>query len=65
MTTKSRIKCPKCGVEMNHHASKVDYSAADAEPELIDPVYGGVLQEVHQCPSCGDIELRRAPEAPG
>ena len=31
------------------------------DPDNVDPVFNGVLQEVHQCPACGNIELRRAP----
>jgi hypothetical protein len=44
---------------MNHHANKVDYAAGHDDPEQVDPVFNGVLQEVHQCPNCGNIELRR------
>jgi hypothetical protein len=47
---------------MNHHANKVDYSVGNAESERVDPDFNGVLQEVHQCPNCGYIELRRAAE---
>jgi hypothetical protein len=43
---------------MNHHAVKIDYSHDDAAP--IDPVFGGVLNEVHTCPHCGTTELRPA-----
>jgi hypothetical protein len=32
---------------------------ADVHTTLIDQVYGA-LQEVHHCPGCGDVELRRA-----
>ena len=46
---KPKIICPVCGAEMNHHAMKIDYSVDD-----------GVVQEVHTCPECGDVELRRA-----
>ncbi len=48
--------CPKCSAEMNHHAMKIDYSIDDST----DEIFGGVLQEAHTCPHCGDIELRRA-----
>lgn len=54
----SKMICPDCGVEMNHHATKVDYSVDD--PSLVDPVFGGVLQEAHCCPECGRTELRAA-----
>ena len=45
---KSKMICPVCGAEMNHHAMKLDYSVDD-----------GVVQEVHTCPACGDVELRQ------
>lgn len=50
--------CPKCGAEMNHHAMKIDYSIDDSTED--ESIFGGVLQEAHTCPRCGDIELRRA-----
>ena len=37
---------------------KIDYRIDD--PAAIDPAFGGVLQEAHTCPNCGQIELRRA-----
>ena len=45
---KPKIICPVCGAEMNQHAMKIDYSVDD-----------GVVQEVHTCPKCGDVELRQ------
>jgi predicted RNA-binding Zn-ribbon protein involved in translation (DUF1610 family) len=60
MTTTMKMRCPKCGADMNHHANKIDYSVGHDDPRSIDPVFNGVLQEVHQCPSCGNVELRRA-----
>jgi NAD(P)H-dependent FMN reductase len=42
------VACSMCGGPMNQHAQKIDYAAGD----------GGALQSVHQCPSCGNIELR-------
>jgi NAD(P)H-dependent FMN reductase len=42
------VACSMCGAPMNQHAEKMDYSAGD----------GGVLQQVHQCPRCGNVELR-------
>ena len=58
MTQESKLKCPKCGAEMNHHAMKVDYGMDD--PKLIDPVFDGVLKAAHYCPHCGHIELKAA-----
>lgn len=54
----SKITCPDCGVEMNRHASKIDYVIDDLA--LIDPIFGGVLKEAHCCPECGITELRVA-----
>ncbi len=54
----SKMICPACGAEMNHHASKVDYSSEDVAD--VDPVFGGVLKEVHTCPHCGRTEFIKA-----
>ncbi|MEN3326478.1 MAG: hypothetical protein V7638_1285, partial [Acidobacteriota bacterium] len=54
---KPKLICPMCGAEMNHHAMKIDYNVDDA---LIDPAFGGVVEEVHTCPNCGHISLHRA-----
>jgi predicted RNA-binding Zn-ribbon protein involved in translation (DUF1610 family) len=53
---KSKMICPKCGAEMNHHAMKIDYDADDYTPR--DPDLGGAVAEVHTCPNCGHISLR-------
>jgi len=58
MTNSQKMVCPKCGAEMNHHATKVDYGNDD--PSTIDPVFGGVLKEAHCCPNCGHTEFREA-----
>ena len=58
MSQNPKLKCPRCGVDMNHHAMKVEYGIDD--PESIDPVFGGVLKEAHYCPQCGHIELKAA-----
>lgn len=55
-----KMICPKCGVEMNQHAEKVDYAAGLAEPESFDPELGGVIEEFHTCPECGQTLSRRA-----
>ena len=48
-----KVACSMCGTPMNHHAEKIDYSNGD----------GGVLQQVNQCPYCGNVELRAMDEA--
>jgi NAD(P)H-dependent FMN reductase len=62
--TASAMSCPKCGTAMNQHATKVDYSAAHQMPAAVDPDFQGVLQEVHQCPACGNIQLRASTTVP-
>ena len=63
MTEIEKMLCPDCGVEMNHHATKIDYTAALDEEESFDTDLGGVLEEAHTCPSCGQTHLRRASQA--
>ena len=45
------LKCPVCGHEMNHHADKLTYSSP-GEPGYT-PLFGGSVEELHQCPNCG------------
>lgn len=58
MSAANKMICPECGVEMNHHALKVDYNVDD--PAAIDPDFGGVVNEAHTCPDCHLTQLRRA-----
>jgi NAD(P)H-dependent FMN reductase len=48
------MTCSTCGARMNSHAEKVDFSAGD----------GGTLQQVSQCPRCGNVEMRAMAEVP-
>jgi hypothetical protein len=52
--------CPDCKVEMNYHAEKLDYMAAETDPDALDPDLDGILEEVHACPRCGQMGTRRA-----
>jgi uncharacterized C2H2 Zn-finger protein len=52
MAEREKLKCPGCGGEMNFHAEKVDYSQALADPQSMDPEFGGALEEFHTCPRC-------------
>ena len=54
------MRCPRCGIDMNFHAEKINYTTALAEPNAIDPDLGGIVEDVHTCPGCGDIGTRRA-----
>jgi hypothetical protein len=56
--SKPKLICLDCGVEMNHHAIKIDYGVDD--PEAVDAVFGGALKEAHTGPECGRAELRAA-----
>lgn len=58
MTPKPGMICSDCGVEMNHHAMKVDYSVVDSL--LIDHAFEGVVEEAHTCPECGCTAVRPA-----
>jgi predicted RNA-binding Zn-ribbon protein involved in translation (DUF1610 family) len=60
MMLENKMICPRCGVEMNRHAEKIDYTAALEEGEAVDEDTGGILEEIHTCPACGDTEMRRA-----
>jgi len=44
---------------MNHHADKIVYpeGAGDA---VVDPTFGGIIEEVHACPACGETAVRTA-----
>ena len=55
MPERNKLVCPNCGAEMNHHATKIDYSVDDLS--LVDPVFSGALKEAYTCPRCGKTEL--------
>jgi ribosomal protein S27AE len=55
-----KIICPKCGDEMNHHADKLIYATEGDVAAKIDPSLGGVVEETHNCPSCGASASRIA-----
>ena len=56
---KSKMVCPECGVEMNHHAEKLAEPVNAEEARRADPVLGGIIEEVHTCPDCGHSASRR------
>jgi predicted RNA-binding Zn-ribbon protein involved in translation (DUF1610 family) len=60
MAKTNAMMCPQCGIEMNYHAEKIDYITALTEPNAVDPDLGGIVEEVHTCPGCGNMETRRA-----
>jgi NAD(P)H-dependent FMN reductase len=50
------MMCSACGMPMNQHAEKVDFSSATSA----DPVFYATLKEVHHCAACGNVQLRPA-----
>lgn len=59
MPPTTRLRCPRCGTEMNRHAEKLVYSDNAADARRIDPMLGGLIEETHACPACGNVESRR------
>jgi ribosomal protein S27AE len=59
-TEASPMICPRCGAEMNHHAEKLLHPTGSAEEACMDPVLGGIVEELHTCPACGTGASRRA-----
>jgi len=49
--THGKMRCPRCGAEMNHHAEKV--MRADSSESQTDQAFGGVIIKLHSCPACG------------
>jgi hypothetical protein len=56
-TATSPMMCTACGMPMNQHAEKVDFSSM----ATADPVFYGTVQQVHQCAGCANVQLRPAP----
>jgi ribosomal protein S27AE len=59
-TQKTKMICPKCGAEMNHHADKLVYPVSAEYAKEMNIALGGVIEETHGCPGCGGVESRRA-----
>ncbi|TMA10816.1 MAG: hypothetical protein E6J89_09550 [Deltaproteobacteria bacterium] len=56
----TKMICPKCGAEMNHHADKLVDPVRPEDLRQVNPALGGIVEETHCCPSCGAVESRRA-----
>lgn len=61
MSEQQPMLCPVCGVAMNHHADKIDYDAATDDAAAVDPAWGGVVEQAHTCPDCGQTLTRPEP----
>jgi predicted RNA-binding Zn-ribbon protein involved in translation (DUF1610 family) len=55
------MTCPDCGVEMNHHANKIDETDVPDKPEGTNAGLGGTIEETYACPQCGKTIVRRCP----
>jgi hypothetical protein len=53
------LSCPECGSEMNRHAEKLVYVESAADLRLMDLGSQGLLEEIHACAGCGNVESRR------
>jgi ribosomal protein S27AE len=49
----SKMICPRCKVEMNHHCDKLVYGSGPQEAGPDDPPLDGTIAEFHACPKCG------------
>jgi predicted RNA-binding Zn-ribbon protein involved in translation (DUF1610 family) len=59
MAPTTKLRCPRCGTEMNRHAEKLVHPDSAADLRRVDPQLGGLLEETHACPGCGNVEARR------
>lgn len=50
------MDCPTCGIRMNRHAEKLILADDD---EGVESQLGGIIEETHSCPGCGDSATRR------
>ena len=55
---RSKMICPKCGAEMNHHADKLIEAVQPEDFKYVNRSLGGVVEEMHACPKCGAVESR-------
>jgi len=58
VNTTTRMKCPRCGAEMNHHADKLVYGVGESNSP--DFCSSETLMEFHGCPNCGASTSREA-----
>jgi ribosomal protein S27AE len=60
MTTASKMICPNCRVEMNHHCDKLVYPGDSQQMAHVDYTFAGIMEEFHTCPKCGGGASRHA-----
>ena len=59
MAPRARLRCLRCNTEMNRHAEKLVHPERPEDQASVDPSLGGILEETHACPRCGNVESRR------
>jgi hypothetical protein len=53
------MTCAACGARMNAHAEKPVDPVTREETGRMDAAIGAFIEEVHQCPGCGNVQSRR------
>ena len=51
--TNRKHHCPNCGVEMNHHANKVNEVILIQTQKALGEKFNGVIEAVYTCATCG------------
>jgi len=54
------VVCATCKRETNHHAEKLVHPTGSVDDGYLDPILGGIVEEVHACPACGTGASRRS-----
>ena len=55
---REKIICNYCGVEMNFHAEKINYSKINDVESDVNNNEDELIDEIHTCPECGKSESR-------
>ncbi|MBA2303560.1 MAG: hypothetical protein H0W08_13110 [Acidobacteria bacterium] len=53
------MTCAGCGMKMNPHAEKPVDPVTRADTERVDAAVSALIEEIHQCPDCGNVQSRR------
>ena len=54
----TKMKCPKCGADMNCHAQKSVHGSSSEGAESEADSFDLTLLEFHACPNCGAAASR-------
>jgi predicted RNA-binding Zn-ribbon protein involved in translation (DUF1610 family) len=53
------MTCASCGATMNPHAEKPVDPVTRAETQSVDAGVDALIEQIHQCPGCGNVQSRR------